>query len=208
MVEFSSDIFYRTTDIVQGGSLEERWFEGIWLGKKNISGEHIIASREGPIVKSSCIRQRTEAECWNPVCVLRVAGTPWNLSGKVDNPEEPATIPYEAPTTTTDTHDDVNDFNETRDFHINRVLLEKYGFTEGCNKCRSMMRGEAMRKGHTEGCRKRINDFMMKDEEEKRTVEAAKNRKTEEEIRRSEFQEEREKKGLKDPPRKARIWIL
>ena len=36
--------------------------------------------------------------------------------------------------------------------------IEKYGYTEGCTGCEAKRRGEVARRGHSEKCRKRIEE--------------------------------------------------
>ena len=143
--DFGSDVYYATVGDLKGGSLEPRWYEGVWLGKHLISGEHIIASRKKNIVKTASIRLKTTVELADPDLVVHlfgITGTPWNLSGTTDGNEEPTVIELLPPSEVDQTDDDSF---ETRGFHIKREILGKSGFTLGCAKCTAMRRGESKR---------------------------------------------------------------
>ena len=173
MCEFGSDVFFRTTGEIHGGVLEERWMEGIWLGKKKNSGEHIIASREKDICKSASVRQKLESESWNTAAILDITGTPWNLSGKREElPEQQARISESPVPVSEDVEEEEEEEPIARDLPIRKDLLEKFGYASNCHKCQNMLRGISSKKGHTEQCRKRIKDLMA-EEAEKRKLEAS-----------------------------------
>ena len=48
--------------------------------------------------------------------------------------------------------------------------LEKYGYTDNCPGCTAKKRGEIAKKGHSESCRKRIEELMRQDEEGKKKL--------------------------------------
>ena len=53
---------------------------------------------------------------------------------------------------------------------ITQTELEKYGFTEGCPGCIAKQRGEVAKKGHSEACRKRIENLMRQDEGDRKRL--------------------------------------
>ena len=57
----------------------------------------------------------------------------------------------------------------TRRTPITHKEIDKYGPTLGCVGCQAM-RGEITRRGHTEKCRKRIEEAMRNDESDKRKL--------------------------------------
>ena len=59
----------------------------------------------------------------------------------------------------------------TRRMPITHKEIEKYGFTEGRPGCQAKQRGEIARRGHSEKCRRRIEEAMRNDEEGKRKME-------------------------------------
>ena len=56
---------------------------------------------------------------------------------------------------------------------LHRSYLERFGFSDGCPKCRSMIRGEESSRGHVESCRKRIEAKMAEDPELRKRLDAA-----------------------------------
>ena len=73
---------------------------------------------------------------------------------------------------------------------ITQLELDKYGFTPGCPGCLAKQRGEVAKKGHSEACRKRIEDLMREDVEDKKKIEKSDERITHQIARRIE-QEDR-----------------
>ena len=53
---------------------------------------------------------------------------------------------------------------------ITQMELEKYGFTAGCPGCIAKQRGEVAKRGHSEACRKRIEDMMRQDVEDRKRL--------------------------------------
>ena len=59
MLEFGSSVMFRVSGTVQGGVMQERWFPGIWLGKKLHTEEHLVMKEDGLVVRSRAVRERT-----------------------------------------------------------------------------------------------------------------------------------------------------
>ena len=47
VVELGRTIYHKTPGKVRGGSMEARWQEGVWLGRRWASDEHLIATDQG-----------------------------------------------------------------------------------------------------------------------------------------------------------------
>ena len=45
---------------VHGGVMQERWFPGIWLGKKLHSEEHLVMKEDGLVVRSRAVRENSQ----------------------------------------------------------------------------------------------------------------------------------------------------
>ena len=74
---------------------------------------------------------------------------------------------------------------------ITQTDLDKYGLTPGCPGCLAKQRGEIAKRGHSEACRKRIEDMMRQDGDDRRKIEAADERITQQIARRIEKEEKR-----------------
>ena len=59
----------------------------------------------------------------------------------------------------------------TRRTPITHKEVEKYGPTAGCSGCEPKLRGGITRRGHSEKCRKRMEEEMRKDENDRRKLE-------------------------------------
>jgi len=88
MLEFGRKVFHRHAGNVQGGNMEKRWGEGIWLGKKVASNEHIIAMKTGEVIQARSVMLKTESESWDVEEVLGVSATPWSLNGNRQDGQE------------------------------------------------------------------------------------------------------------------------
>ena len=91
MVEFAQKVFHRHPGKTSGGSMEERWTEGIWLGKTARSDEHIIALDNGKIVKAGAIVTRPERESWCSADVMNIKKAP-NVAGEPREAIRPAGV--------------------------------------------------------------------------------------------------------------------
>ena len=57
MVEFGAAVRFRVCGKVQGSSMGERWFNGIFLGKKAGTEENIEMRENGSVVRARAIRE-------------------------------------------------------------------------------------------------------------------------------------------------------
>ena len=60
---------------------DTRWAEGVWLGIRDISGEHIIGTQDG-VVKVRMVRRRPEDQQWKWSEFQKMRGLPWERSRK------------------------------------------------------------------------------------------------------------------------------
>ena len=157
---------------------EARWVEGVWLGKTEVSDEHLLGTRAG-IQRVRCVRRRPAAEAFSKALVLSFKGVPWNLAaapgsgrarGDSGKPEEEpradsnlrsrmaggtlenegaATAPAAAPT--------LRQIEVEagplagRLPYVTRALLERHGRTLGCGRC-----GGDLTVAHSPACRARF----------------------------------------------------
>ena len=42
------------------GVISERWFDGIWLGVQFTSGEHLVATSDGRVIRARAVHPRPE----------------------------------------------------------------------------------------------------------------------------------------------------
>ena len=176
VVEFGSIVHYRVSGALQPGrgKLEPRWREGVWLGKRWESDEHLISTPEG-VMKCRAIAQVPQNKRWSNEAVNSVRGVPWAWKGEEDlivpkvvfaphpvEPETGRTVPE----------------NEPRNMKITVSILEKHGYTATCDKCRSLLgTGPRTTKAHDATCRQRIEAKVTEDDEFRIRLTASKLRK-------------------------------
>ena len=88
VVEFGRRVMYRIPGKTQGGLMEERRVQGVWLGKRALSDEHIVAMDDGKICVTSAVRLLPDSESWNKDLIDKLKGTPWDPKGEEDEDEE------------------------------------------------------------------------------------------------------------------------
>ena len=70
--EFGRSVMHRVAGEVQGGSMQARFFEGVWVGKSTTSDEHILIMENLKIVKARTIVAKPENESWNVEKVMAI----------------------------------------------------------------------------------------------------------------------------------------
>jgi hypothetical protein len=53
MLKFRAPVMFRISGKVAGGIMQERWFAGIWVGKKLHTDEHLVMKEDGLVVDQS-----------------------------------------------------------------------------------------------------------------------------------------------------------
>ena len=51
---------HRMSGPAQGGVMSERWFDGVWIGLKFTSGEHMVATSDGRVVRARVVHPRPD----------------------------------------------------------------------------------------------------------------------------------------------------
>jgi hypothetical protein len=74
-VKFCKKIMFRVQGKVDGGVVTERWFEGIWLGKRFHTEEHIVADmKSGKVMRTRSIKQLPVETTWEDI--NKIGGKP------------------------------------------------------------------------------------------------------------------------------------
>ena len=185
VTEFGEKIMYRMTNAQRKrrnlGVLGPRWRSGIWLGARWGSNEYLLYD-EGEVLRARDVKRLPEGERWDADLLEHIDIFPWGREPQPQRPEQegqPAVIFEPRPPQ----HDEPEVEQDRpvipRAFNIRRTDLEKYGYTKGCRKCdciRQKIPGEGGSKAHSEECRNRIAEEMMKDERAARRIQAAQER--------------------------------
>ena len=164
VLEFCSPVMFRVSGKVQGGLMTERWYEGLWLGKRFDTEEHLVMKDDGFVVRCRAVRERDI-----PVTkemLEKLKSTPSDPTGTMKPVES---VPRAVMTGV--------DKKESEGFvpkriTISRAAMNKFGVTERCRKCRNIASGGSERSGsHSEECRRRFEELMKSDEEFKEKLE-------------------------------------
>ena len=184
MFEFGARVLYRVAHKPVGGEMEPRWQEGVWIGKRFASDEHVIAMESGQVARTGTVRPHPDGD-FNLAMFNRIVGTPWSPSGRAEmvgaEREQPRAgdIPRTVeppPAATTEAS-----MPAVRRVLITRAYLEKFGYTLGCAKCRMLQEGDGNHpaRGHNDNCRKRIEAALRSDPELSERLDRAEARQTE-----------------------------
>ena len=112
-----------------------------------------------------------EESRWDAKYLQEMKGTPQQpdpsrpglaipIKVNIDPPHEQSPGPAEGPVDECD--------RQIRRMRITGVMLQNYGYTEGCDGCRYKRAGMREARPHTEVCRRRIGEAMMGDETDRR----------------------------------------
>ena len=71
---------HRISGPVQGGVISERWFDGIRLGVQFTSGEHIVATSDGRVIRARAVHPRPETVKVTRESLNNIKVGPWNPS--------------------------------------------------------------------------------------------------------------------------------
>ena len=190
MLEFGSQVMLRVMDKVSGGVMQERWVEGTWLGSRFTTLEHLVARKsDGVVVRTRAVRDLQKSPTAEDL--VRIIGHPHAPQGvqryrRLDVPR-PETVPEPEEHRSAAAPDPSRPI--PRAVYITRAMLERHGYSEGCQRCNAMRRGQTYGTGgHTADCRRRMEAALAQDEEYQFEVEQANFRKDQylaEEVERS-----------------------
>ena len=177
-MEFGSPVMLRVTDKPQGGLMQERWVEGIWLGSRFNTLEHLVSRRsDGVVVRTRAVREiPPQVQKSDLDSIVGQPHAPQGVQRKekfeiprtcVAPPTEPA-----MPTSGPDPFRPV-----PRAVYITKAMLEKHGYAANCGKCRAIQRCQSQTTiGHTTDCRKRMEELLGNDMEYQHRLEQANER--------------------------------
>ena len=154
MYEFGACVHIKIRGKPIGGVMEARWLPGVWLGKRWTTDEHIVALPGGTVARAREVRPMPDDQAFDSEIVKGIVGLPSDPSGS----GEPVRAPRDVPRVPVPREAAPVREATVRRVIIKRAYLERFGYTDGCRKCRDIQRGEESlgTVGHSEECRKRI----------------------------------------------------
>ena len=51
---------HRASGKVSGGNMQGRWNEGVWLGRRLGTGEHIVAMADGKVYRTRAVKETSD----------------------------------------------------------------------------------------------------------------------------------------------------
>ena len=152
-------------------SLATRWITGTWIGLTDRSGENLVAlPGGGPVIRVRTVIRKPESERWSPIAVREIKAIPRapNPKDKAQQRVEPESmtrgISPEGESGINIKVPEVSDQPTVyRDFKITRQILERHGYSDECKGCEAAVMGYPPRQ-HNQGCRKRLEAEMVKDD--------------------------------------------
>ena len=160
--------------------MDARWAPGTWIGKRWRTTEHYVNTPTG-VIKCRAIKRKPIEDRWSREAIERIEATPWRLT---PSPKDGSGGPRVLPPLPDDQL--IRDGPKPREPEVRAPLrpriqksdLNRWGYTEGCLRCRQMRSGKGAEDGstHSEKCRQRIetemrreNDPRVKKAEDKHT---------------------------------------
>ena len=160
--EFLSPILHRVIGGIRGGEMQERWLEGLYLGKLWGSDEFIISTNDGKVVRARAVTPRPNGVQLTTEMIRTVQGHPWNPTGVITHADvrpTAAPVPMQPNPATPKVP-------IPRGFRITERMLKKFGYTEGCPHCRALERGDNRGTSHhSKACRTRLEELIADDAE-------------------------------------------
>ena len=156
--------------------LVARSVEGIYVGLYPRTGEHLISRLDGEVIRVRTVTRMVVQDRWNPDKVLGIRAMPRmpnpniakdaDIEGKLNTENADDALGHKAgDAVPQETPELAPDHTGPRELRITDRILEKYGYTEGCQGCAHKQLGLEHR-GHSRACRNRIYAAMKDDEDE------------------------------------------
>ena len=135
------------------------WEEGIWLGHARSSSECLVGTKQG-VLRAWSVKRRPEEERWNADLIRGMQGTPQRPDPSKPGVDVPIRInvDFTRPREEERHQEPLRKEIFPRRLKITEKLLHKYGYCEDCEGCRRAAAGNMDARGHSEMCRKRIEE--------------------------------------------------
>ena len=173
VVIFGEKVWYKELRLgkERRDKFESEWQEGIWLGHSRSCNEHVVGTKEG-VVRAYSVKRQDEDQRWSGVWIKAMRGTPQQpdpskpgLAIPVRVNFDPPAVAEAIPAAPEPNH------RQIRRMKITNRMLEKYGYSQGCEGCRYKQAGLGETRNHSEVCRARILEAMDNDEDGRRKKE-------------------------------------
>ena len=167
LVPFGEKVWYKElrASKERKEKFESEWREGVWLGHSRESNEAVIGTKDGA-VRAYAIKRQDEDRRWDGELLKDLQGTPQQPDPGKPGLAIPIRIHFDPPSLQEPIRAEENEKpRQIRRMKITARMLEKYGYSDGCDGCRYRRAGLGESRNHTEECRKRIEAEMDRDED-------------------------------------------
>ena len=152
----------------QKDKFESEWHLGLWLGHSRSSNEHLVGTEKG-VVRAYSIKRRDPDHQWSAELVASMQGTPQQPDPNNPGNYIPVRVQFDTAAILPDEPEAPADqLPQARRMRITPKMLDKHGYTVGCEGCRFKQSGLSESRGHTEECRARIWEALAQDEDGQR----------------------------------------
>jgi len=170
-VEFGECIWFKRRK-GRLADLEARWQEGVWLGKRWGTIDHLVWTGEA-VVEARAIQRKPEPERWSREEVEGITALPWKWKIPDHGHRQVEVIP---PRTEQEKAEDASvaprpeEPVQPKSVYITPQDLDKYGWTKGCRRC-GLMRERKKAQGirHSPECRTRVEERMREERDQRLT---------------------------------------
>ena len=171
--EFAAPVLFRVCGKVQGSVMTERWFSGVFLGKKPGTDEYIVMRDTGQVVRARAVKEMAKKMTLDDYAVL--VGQPHDPLGALKTGERDGGRPAELHGPSRDLPEDGDVRPTPKRVQITREVVIRFGATPGCRKCRGVLARDASYQfvHHSNECRARMEEKMAGDDSFKKNLESA-----------------------------------
>ena len=171
LAQFGETVWYRKYEKHKAANrMESRWEKGVWLGHTRDSNEAIIGTIDAA-VRAYAVTGMAADERWNAENIKHMQGLPQQPDPKRPGLRVPIRITLGDEVIEAQPREVQKDIEPLpRRMGITVTELEKYGYTDKCPGCLAKRRGAVAKKGHSEACRKRIEELMKQDDNDKQKM--------------------------------------
>ena len=153
--------------------MTERWFSGVFLGKKPGTDEYIVMRDTGQVVRARAVKEMAKKMTLDDYAVL--VGQPHDPLGALKTGERDGGRPAELHGPSRDLPEDGDVRPTPKRVQITREVVIRFGATPGCRKCRGVLARDASYQfvHHSNECRARMEEKMAGDDSFKKNLESA-----------------------------------
>ena len=163
VLPFGERVWFRklTAHSDKKASMDTKWSEGVWLGHNRGSNESLIGTPQG-VMKAWSVRRRIPEERWSNEAISTMKGISQDVQSGVEDTGEDIREWTEAETKTVE--EEEKDRRELPRLYLKKKDFKRYGFTQECPGCIRMGRKAPAPYHHNEGCRRRVETKVKRDD--------------------------------------------